>query len=286
MAGVRTLAQIKETLESRGLTPKKSLGQNFLIDQNLIRKLIVSAGPADGRTAFEVGPGAGALTEPLLDAGWRVVACELDDALCDWIAEEFADHIAAGRLTLIRGDCLAGKHAINPDAHNALGDAPFTHIANLPYSAATPLIMTLLVEHPNCRSMHVTIQREVADRLAAAPGSKTYGEISVVTQALAKVTTIARVPPTCFWPAPSVHSAMISITRLEQPMTDDPRGLVTFTHRVFARRRKQLGSILKEAVHAGLVWPEGVSTTDRPEQLAPERMIALWKSVQAVETDG
>jgi len=280
---MRTLAQIKATLEALGVSPKKALGQNFLIDQNLIRKLIASAGPADGRLAFEVGPGAGALTEPLLDAGWRVVACELDDALCDWIEGEFADHIAAGQLTLIRGDCLAGKRAINADARRALGDGPFTHIANLPYAAATPLIMTLLVDHPECRSLHVTIQREVVDRLAAAPGSKTYGEISVVTQALAAVRLIAKVPPTCFWPAPSVESAMIAITRLDTPLTDDPRTLVAFTHRVFARRRKQLGSILKDPVNAGLVWPEGISAADRPERLSPAQMIALQRAVQQVE---
>jgi len=283
MATVRTLAQIKATLESRGLSPKRSLGQNFLIDQNLIRKLVDSAGPAQGRLAFEVGPGAGALTEPLLDAGWRVVACELDDGLCDWIEDEFAGPIGEGRLTLVRGDCLAGKHAIAPAALSALGDGPFTLIANLPYSIATPLILTLLVDHPQCGSLRVTIQREVADRLGAAHGSKTYGEISVVTRALAQVKTIARVPASCFWPAPKVESAMISITRLREPPTDDPRGLVGFARRLFARRRKQLGSILKEPVKQGLIWPDAVAPMDRPEQLSPESIIALWEAVQRIE---
>ncbi|MCB9837982.1 MAG: ribosomal RNA small subunit methyltransferase A [Phycisphaeraceae bacterium] len=282
MARMRTLAQIRDTLESRGLAPKKSLGQNFLIDHNLIRKLIDSAGPADGAIAFEVGPGAGALTEPLLDAGWRVVACELDDGLCDWIAEEFAGQIDEGRLTLIRGDCLAGKRAVNADALRALGDGPFTHIANLPYGAATPLIMTLLVDHPRCVSLHVTIQREVAERLAAKPSTKAYGEIAVVAQALAEVRPVARVPPTCFWPQPSVESAMIAITRRDQPLTDDPRGLVGFTHRLFARRRKQLGSILKEEVKAGLQWPEGVRSEDRPEQLAPATIIDLQRAAEVI----
>ena len=283
MAVMRTIVQIKETLEARGLTPKRALGQNFLIDQNLIRKLIDSAGPADGRLAFEVGPGAGALTEPLLDAGWRVVASELDDGLCDWITDEFAGLIESGDLKLVRGDCLQSKREIAPMALAALGEGEFTHIANLPYSIATPLILTLLVEHPRCKSLHVTIQREVADRLAAAPGSKTYGEISVITQALAQVKLIAKVPPSCFWPQPKVESAMISITRLDEPLTDNPSDLVEFTHRVFARRRKQLGSILKDAVSAGLVWPEGIEPTDRPERLSPEMMIGLWEAVQVVE---
>ena len=283
MAVVRTLAQIKETLESRGLAPRKSLGQNFLIDQNLVRKLVASAGPAENRLAFEVGPGTGALTEPLLDAGWRIVACEIDDGLCDLIEDEFAGAIGAGRLILVRGDCLAGKRAIAPEVIDALGGESFVMIANLPYSIATPLILTLLVEHRACESLHVTIQREVADRLGASHGTKTYGEISVVTQALAEVKTIARVPASCFWPAPKVESAMISITRRLTPLTDDPRGLVVFAHRVFARRRKQLGSILKEAVNAGLVWPEGVRAMDRAEQLSAERMIALWGAVRAVE---
>ena len=280
---MRTLAQIKATLEAIGAEPKRALGQNFLIDHNLIRKLIESAGPADGRLAFEVGPGAAALTEPLLDAGWKLVACELDDALCDWLTDEFASQIGSGQLTIVRGDCLESKHEVSVDAVRALGGGPFTHIANLPYSAATPLIMTLLVEHPECESLHVTIQREVADRLAAAPGSKAYGEISIVAQALASVKLVSKVPASCFWPAPKVESAMIAITRRDDPLTDDPRGLVGFTHRVFARRRKQLGSILKEPVQAGLVWPEGIQPLDRPEKLSPAQIVALWRAVEQVE---
>ena len=283
MSPMRTLAQIKATLEAIGAEPKRALGQNFLIDHNLIRKLIESAGPADGRLAFEVGPGAAALTEPLLEAGWRLVACELDDALCDWLTDEFASQIESGQLTIVRGDCLESKHEVSKDAVRALGVGPFTHIANLPYSAATPLIMTLLVEHPECESLHVTIQREVADRLAAAPGSKAYGEISIVAQALASVQLVSKVPASCFWPAPKVESAMISVTRLDKPLTDDPKGLVEFTHRLFARRRKQLGSVLKVAVGAGLVWPDGIDPKDRPERLSPAQVVALWRAVQAVD---
>ena len=104
-----------------------------------------------------------------------------------------------------------------------------------------------------------------------------------MAQALAEVKLIAKVPASCFWPSPKVESAMISVTRLAEPLTNDARGLVEFAHRVFARRRKQLGSILKDAVGAGLVWPEGVSALDRAERLSAESMIALWGAVVEVE---
>ena len=175
--------ELREMLEQRGLSPRKSLGQNFLIDGNLVRKLVDASGAGRGDVVLEVGPGAGALTEELLDRGCKVVACELDEGLSDFLEDRFADRGEA--FTLIRGDCLENKHTLNHDVRAQFDEAPFRLIANLPYGAATPLIMTLLLDHPTCMALWVTIQKEVADRLAAPPGIRDYGEIGVIAQALA-----------------------------------------------------------------------------------------------------
>lgn len=263
-------------LEARGLAPRKSLGQNFLIDHNLLRKLVDAAGVGEGDIVLEVGPGTGALTIELLARGCRVVACELDEGLAD-LLEDTLVAASGGRLRLVRGDCLASKHAINPELLATLGDGPFTLVANLPYAAATPLLMTLLLDHPRCLSMHVTIQREVADRLRAGPGSKDYAEISVVAQALAEIRWIAPAPPECFWPRPKVHSAMLSLVRRAEPLTDSPRALQELCRRLFTKRRKQLGAILGR----GVDWPEGVTPEQRPEALTVSQLADLVKRAPA-----
>jgi 16S rRNA (adenine1518-N6/adenine1519-N6)-dimethyltransferase len=156
-------------------------------------------------------------------------------------------------FTLVEGDCLASKRSLNPELAAALGSEPFGLVANLPYGAATPLILALLIEFPPCGSMFVTIQREVADRLLAGPGTKEYGPISIVAQALCNVDRIATLPPECFWPRPDVTSAMVSLTRRSDPLTRDAASLAAFCQNVFMKRRKQLGAILGRKV----AWPEG-----------------------------
>src|SRR5688572_27655913 len=155
-------------LGTRGLSPRKPLGQHFLIDHNLIRALVEASGVSAGDLVLEVGPGTGTLTEELLSRGCRVVACELDSGMCDLLRDHFAGREA---FTLIEGDCLESKHEVSVDVRRALGGESFRLVANLPYNAATPLMLTLLLHHPECAAMYVTIQREVAARLAAAPGS-------------------------------------------------------------------------------------------------------------------
>jgi 16S rRNA (adenine1518-N6/adenine1519-N6)-dimethyltransferase len=175
----QTLEEIRATLDAHGCAPKKSLGQNFLIDRNLVSKLVDEAGVNAGDLVLEVGPGTGTLTGELLGRGCAVIACELDDGLADAIGGRFGAHPA---FTLVRGDCLASKRALSPALTETIGGRPFSLVANLPYQAATPLMLTLLAEHPGCGVMAVTIQKEVADRLMAGPGSKVYGSISVVAQ--------------------------------------------------------------------------------------------------------
>ncbi len=277
-ATMQTLTEIRQLLDSHGLAPKKSLGQNFLIDHNLIRKLVDASAVRAGDLVLEIGPGTGTLTEELLSRGCRVIACELDAGLAALNRERLGAHLEHGpRLTLIEGDCLENKRELSAAAVAALSERPFTLVANLPYGAATPLILTLLIDHPRCNGLFVTIQREVADRLAAGPGSKDYGQISIIAQALAEVRHIATLPRECFWPRPDVTSAMISITRLAHPLTTNPAHLAAITQRVFAQRRKQLGGILGR----NIPWPGGIEPTLRAEQLTVAQMVALADAIPA-----
>ncbi len=268
---MQTLTEIKELLSTHGLSARKSLGQNFLIDHNLIRKLVDASRVGPGDLVLEVGPGTGTLTEELLARGSEVVACELDRGLAALLRERLP------RLTLIEGDCLESKRRLSREVEAALGARPFTLVANLPYGAASPLMLALLIDHPACRGMHVTIQREVADRLLAGPGTDDYGTLGVVTRAMAEVSRIAVLSPECFWPRPDVTSAMVSIVRRTDPVTDDPRRLAEFCTRVFSKRRKQLGSVLGR--NRAIPWPSGVTPESRAEDLSVEQLVALARAV-------
>jgi 16S rRNA (adenine1518-N6/adenine1519-N6)-dimethyltransferase len=148
-------------------------------------------------------------------------------------------------------------------------------VANLPYGAATPLMLNLLIDFPACARQGVTIQREVAQRLAAQPGSKDYGTLSVVAQAMATVEIIAKLPPECFWPRPEITSAMVLLTRREQPATAHPARLALLCQRLFSQRRKQLGGVLGRET----ALPPGVQPTQRAEELSVEQLVWLAERV-------
>lgn len=265
---MQTLAQIKSLLEARGLSPRHQFGQNFLTDHNLIRKLVDAASLSPLDTVLEIGPGTGTMTEELLARGVRVVAAEIDRGLAALLRERFA---AEPRFTLVEGDCLASKHALAPALLDALGPGPFKLVSNLPYAAATPVMLTLLADTPACQGQFVTIQLEVAQRLAAPPGSRDFGTISVIAQAVASVKLFAKLPGECFWPRPDVTSAMVSLTPLEAPFTAHPRRLADFVQTLFEKRRKQLGAVLGRERE----WPAGISPSDRAEALSIPQLIAL-----------
>lgn len=264
---MQTLAEIRSMLSERGLAPRKRLGQNFLTDHNLIRKLVDTSGVGAGDLVLEVGPGTGTLTDELLARGASVVASELDAGLAELLRDRFA---GSDGFTLIEGDCLDGSRRVAPAILGALAGRRYTLVANLPYGAATPLMLVLLTD-PGCRGQFVTIQREVADRLLAGPGSKAYGSVSVAMQVLARVERIATLPPGCFWPQPEVTSAMVSIVPAEPPLGLEAAGFLAFCQRVFVGRRKQLGTVLGDGD-----WPEGVSRRDRAESLSPAQVVELW----------
>jgi 16S rRNA (adenine1518-N6/adenine1519-N6)-dimethyltransferase len=289
---MQSLTRIKELLEMAGHGPKKALGQNFLIDQNLINKLIDRAGVGEGDLVLEIGPGTGALTEGLLERGCRVIACELDTDLAR-VLRETLEQQYGDRLRVIEGDCLSGKKALNNEVVSVLnewgGDAGFTHVANLPYHAATPVMMTLMTRHAQCKGMYVTIQREVVDRFAAGAHSKAYGMVSVVAQCLGRVEMIAKLGAGCFWPAPGVESAMMGWTRDTGLVGgDDPQWWVAMSEQaqvLFQSRRKKLGGVVKKAVGAEIDWPMGVSVDDRVDGLDPERVHALCKAMESAMQD-
>lgn len=268
----QSLEEIRGLLDAYGLSPKKSLGQNFLIDKNLVGKLVDESGVSAGDLVLEVGPGTGTLTGALLDRGCEVVACELDDGLAGLVADRYGSR--AG-FTLVRGDCLDSKRALSADLVRALGGREFRLVANLPYQAATPLMMVLLVDHPGCVSMSVTIQKEVADRLCAGPGSKAYGSISVLAGCTARLTRLGNLPRECFWPRPRVVSSMVRLDRLGTPLTADAARLASFCRVVFAGRRKQLGGLLRSLGLTPACWPENIDPAARIEALSPAEIEAL-----------
>lgn len=279
MVTAQTLEQIRGLLDEYGLSPRKSMGQNFLIDRNLVAKLVDEAGVGAGDLVVEVGPGTGTLTGELLERGCEVVACELDDGLVRLLGDRFGGE---PRFRLIHGDCLSSKRAVSPEIMEATGGRAFRLVANLPYQAATPLMLTLMTDHPACIGQAVTIQREVADRLLAGPGSKEYGTIGVVAASVARVRRIANLPCECFWPRPKVMSSMVLIERLAEPRTGDARWLADFCQKVFSGRRKQLGGVLRTLGLEPAVWPENIDRTVRIEALPPESIERLALACRSV----
>jgi len=280
---MQTLTEIKALLEMAGHGPKKALGQNFLIDRNLVAKLIDASGAVD--LVLEVGPGTGTLTQGMLERGSHVVACELDGALSVVLRETLGTRYPES-FTLIEGDCLNGKHAMNSEVTECLGGRPFKLVANLPYHAATPLMMTLMTKHPNCLGMFITIQSEVVDRFAAKPGTKAFGAISVIAQALGTVSRIAKLPPECFWPRPDVTSAMMGWVR-DESLPVDPVGWVKMgeiVQTLFQSRRKQLGKPVRQLAGGEIDWPTGVAASDRVESLEVGTTVDLARAILAASS--
>lgn len=264
---MQSLREIRELLAARGLTPRHRFGQNFLHDHGKIVELVDAAKLQPGETVLEVGPGTGALTECLLEREVRVIAVEIDRDLAGLVRDRFGD-----RITLVEGDCLAKGRRLAPEVVSALDGSAFKLVANLPYQAASPLMASLLMHHPECSGQWVTIQKEVVDRLVAVPGTKAWGPLTAIVRAFATARRIAVLPPGCFWPAPKVTSAMAELQPCPQDARPgDPDGFARFVTKLLSQRRKQIGGILGHDVTASLE----IEPQTRAETLSAEQLLAL-----------
>jgi 16S rRNA (adenine1518-N6/adenine1519-N6)-dimethyltransferase len=238
---------VRELASQLGLRPSKQRGQNFVTDANTIRRIVAAAQVTEDDTVLEVGPGLGSLTLGLLQAARRVIAIEIDDVLAAQLPET-----VGARLP----ERLAALRVVNADALqvDALPEPPTAVVANLPYNVAVPVLLHLLATFHSWTHGLVLVQAEVADRLAASPGSKTYGVPSVKVAWYATATKAGTVSPTVFWPVPNVESGLVAINRRLPPATTATRDQVfAVIDAAFAQRRKMLRSAL-----AGLA---GSSTT-------------------------
>ncbi|GAB3797788.1 16S rRNA (adenine(1518)-N(6)/adenine(1519)-N(6)) -dimethyltransferase RsmA [Micromonospora zhanjiangensis] len=224
------------------MAPTKRLGQNFVHDPNTVRRIVAAAGLAPDDVALEVGPGLGSLTLGLLPVAAHVHAVELDPALAAALPATVADRAGAGpagRLTVHHAD------ALRIGAAELTEPPPTALVANLPYNVAVPVVLHLLAALPTLRRGLVMVQKEVADRLVAGPGSKVYGVPSVKLAWYAAARGAGKVPPNVFWPVPNVDSGLVAFTRREPPRTDVPRERVfAVVDAAFAQRRKTLRAAL------------------------------------------
>ena len=262
--------------------PKRSLGQNFLVDPNLQRKIVAAVGAGEDEPVLEIGPGRGALTEHLAGRMVRLTAVELDDELAAALARRYEDN---PRVDVVHGDVLSlDLAALCP------GWARTVVVGNIPYNITTPIVFRLL-RLPYPSDIVLTVQAEVAARMLAGPGSRTYGALSVGVGIHANPSRVCKVPRTAFRPVPRVDSAVVRLTPRSPPRLTAPEAarVRVLTRAAFSWRRKQLGTILsrhpdlripRTTVH-DLLGARGLSPTVRPEQLSPEEFVELGLALSA-----
>jgi 16S rRNA (adenine1518-N6/adenine1519-N6)-dimethyltransferase len=274
------LAPLRDVIRRFDLGARKALGQNFLLDLNLTRRIARAAAPLDQVSIIEIGPGPGGLTRALLLEGARhVTAIERDHRCIAALAELGAAF--PGRLSVIEGDALVLDPA-------SLAAAPRKIVANLPYNVATPLLLRWLDQIGAFESLTLMFQKEVAQRLAAAPRSKDYGRLSVVTQWLCEVALLFDIPPQAFVPPPKVTSTVVRLTPRAAPLAPCRKAdLERVTGAAFGQRRKMLRASLKSlgGDTAALIAAAGVPPTARAEELSVSEFCALARLISRPEGD-
>ena len=266
------LPPLREIIERHGLQAKKSLGQNFLLDLNLTGKVARTAGDLSAATVIEVGPGPGGLTRALLMNGAASVVAIERDARCIAALEEISAAYP-GRLTIIEGDALTADFA------TLAGDADDVRIvSNLPYNIGTELLVRWLTVEPwppFWRSLTLMFQREVAERIVAAPGSDAYGRLGVLAGWRSQARIAFDVPRQAFTPPPKVTSSVVHLTPRDQPLPAPLRALERVTQAAFGQRRKMLRQSLKALGGEAMLAEVGIDPTRRPETLTVAEFVAL-----------
>jgi 16S rRNA (adenine1518-N6/adenine1519-N6)-dimethyltransferase len=276
--------EVRELAARLGIRPTKTLGQNFVIDPNTVRRIVRASGVTADDVVLEVGPGLGSLTLALLATAARVVAVEIDPVLAGALPGTIASYAPAqaDRFDVVTGDALR--------LSSLPGPPPTALVANLPYNVSVPVLLHLMGTMPSLRHGLVMVQAEVADRLAAPPGSRTYGVPSVKAAWFADVRRTGSVGRSVFWPAPNVDSGLVAWTHREPPAVQATREQVfAVVDAAFAQRRKTLRSTLKGlagsagAAEAALAHA-GVDPQARGESLGVEQFARIAEGLAGAET--
>ncbi len=268
------LPPLREVIKTHGLNAQKSLGQNFLLDEQLLARIAAIPGPLEGKAVLEIGPGPGGLTRALLRAGARVTAIERDRR-CIPALEELAEAFP-GQLRLIEDDALAVDHA-------ALMGEPFAILANLPYNIGTLLFTRWLGGEtwpPAWTSLTLMFQQEVAERIVSAPGSGAYGRLAILAQWRTTSRLAMKVHRSAFTPPPKVMSAIVHVTPAEMPEGVRAAMLERVTEAAFGQRRKMLRQSLKGLPGAlAALETLGIDSTRRAETLSVEEFVSIARAL-------
>jgi 16S rRNA (adenine1518-N6/adenine1519-N6)-dimethyltransferase len=276
MSAIDDLPPLREVIRRHELSARKSLGQNFLLDLNLTGRIARAAGPLEGITVLEIGPGPGGLTRALLAEGADVIAIERDEraiAALSEIAEHYPD-----RLRVIGGDALTF------DIAPYLGNASMRVVANLPYNIATALLVSWVIAEPWppwYDRLVLMFQREVAERIVAKCGSKSYGRLSVLTGWRTEAKILFDIAPSAFVPPPKVTSSLVQLVPRVAPLACDRRALERVTEAAFGQRRKMLRQSLKQlgVDPIPLLEIAGLDPTARAEDIPVEGFVALARGL-------
>lgn len=264
--------KIHELLDKHGLAARRELGQNFVADPNTVRRIASLANVGPGDLVVEIGPGLGSLTLALIETGAVVVAIEIDTGLAAAVLDVVGTNarVITADAQTVDWDDVVGTH-----------DGPVHVVANLPYNIGTTLVLDILADQPRVSTITVLVQSEVADRLAAVPGSKIYGIPSVMAALHAEAHVLATVPPTVFVPRPKVQSSVVKLTRHATSPEIGHDELGTVVRAGFGQRRKMLRRSLSELLTEEQIAAVDVDPTSRAEQLDLAAWIRLARLVQS-----
>jgi len=276
MADASALPPIREVIARHGLSASKALGQNFLLDEQLLDRIAAIPGDLNRARVLEIGPGPGGLTRALLRAGAHVTAVEMDQRCLPALAE--LGDAFPGQLRVVEGDAMAMDHGA------LVGGEPFHVVSNLPYNVGTPLLVGWLESQewpPQWQSLTLMFQREVADRIVAQSGGGTYGRLAVLSQWRASAKLALKVHRSAFIPPPKVMSAIVHITPAPMPDGVPLSTLTRLTAAAFGQRRKMLRQSLK-AVPGALdaLATVGIDKTRRAETVSVEEFVAVARALE------